>query len=360
MLSYCEICGDVIKGESGADLPEGVICDGCFDSRKAVVGSGSDDGERVQFECAYCRSLLRLPPVVERTSVRCPQCAETFYLLAEGKVEARMEGNTTAIISKEEAIRSLTPGSINLAATQSLKAEQNKTQPMSPISKAHKKVLRELASKNLDVVAELPERKLLPVDTKRRERRKKSERFDRRALEDADTEVQIEPYGSGKELRPSDEGKIDLDVGRLKDRQATRRLGSSPKAEKSAAATKTKAERKKDKAERKKDKDERKKDREEKRARREERKTKALARGEELQRGKVQRWRRALLLWSLLGAPLLVVLLLISMTTRGAGFAVRGAFGEQLGTMGVTFKAGVREFNGLLPDPLQQPLPETD
>ena len=74
-LSYCEICGVLIPGGSSlSDDPEGVICDGCYDSRQVVLGDDSSDEaipldaplEPVQFECVYCRSLLRLPGVASR------------------------------------------------------------------------------------------------------------------------------------------------------------------------------------------------------------------------------------------------------------------------------------------------------
>ena len=98
MLSYCEICGVLLPGSGERSAPEGVICDTCFASRQVLLSESSEevavappppDG-RVQFECVYCRSLLRLPAVEARTSVRCPQCAEQFYLCPDGRVEARL------------------------------------------------------------------------------------------------------------------------------------------------------------------------------------------------------------------------------------------------------------------------------
>ena len=97
---------------------------------------------------------------------------------------------------------------------------------------------------NLDVVKELPQRKILPVDTQRK--RRKTETTARlagkaaRRARDAndDTDVNLQPLG----LKASDEGQVNLDVDRLRTKThrlekteiARARKGDAPLASNSA------------------------------------------------------------------------------------------------------------------------------
>ncbi|MDC3379433.1 hypothetical protein OAX78_04035, partial [Planctomycetota bacterium] len=101
MLTYCEICGTLIKqGEASQATPEGVICDGCFQSRRAIVppdavAMGTTESDLLQFNCCYCESLLRVKSIEARTKIKCPSCTRTFFVNPDGRVEAEMEGKTT-------------------------------------------------------------------------------------------------------------------------------------------------------------------------------------------------------------------------------------------------------------------------
>jgi hypothetical protein len=131
-LSYCEVCGVLIKG-GGQELPEGVICDDCFDSRQVDVPEESamesvSTKETIQFECPYCHAVLRVSVNVgKRTNIRCPRCSETFYCEADRSVKARLEGNTTQVIQQEELLPELTPSQGFQPAP-----DFNSTQPLGP------------------------------------------------------------------------------------------------------------------------------------------------------------------------------------------------------------------------------------
>lgn len=356
-LSYCEICGVLIKSQHGQEAPEGVICDGCFDSRQVVLGTSSEEAfdpitiaadEPVQFECIYCRSLLRLPVPAARTSVRCPQCQETFFLLPNGGVEARLQGNTTAIIAKDQSLRSLTPPTGDeRAATQQLPAQGNKTQPINPVSDSQKLALRDLASRNLDVVRSLPARELLPVDMKRREREIAARQSDpvlELLPEDVGPgEATVTHERSPLELKPSDEGQIDMGIEKLKER-STRKLGKTGPAGKKIKKLKDKKERKETPEERKK-----------RTERRERRKAKAAEKTQELAKSQTRSSLRTSLLWGSAILPLLMCLLLISMTLRGSGFAMRGEVGAKLRDFGHQIDLGLRRLNEQLPTTTRNP-----
>jgi len=135
-LTYCEVCGVLIKG-GGADVPEGVICDDCFSSRQVMVESDSElvlaqpaSDEKIQFGCPYCSAVLRLAvPPGDRLHVRCPRCSETFYADSDGTVTAQLEGNTTQVLLQEDVgLPSLTPSGGH-SGTQPMPA-MNKTRPL--------------------------------------------------------------------------------------------------------------------------------------------------------------------------------------------------------------------------------------
>jgi LSD1 subclass zinc finger protein len=302
-----------------------VICDTCFASRQVLVESSEGD-DRIQFECAYCRSLLRLPPVEAKTDVRCPQCQETFFLMPDGGVEARLQGSTTAILTKEEALRNLTPTAGNLIGVDGAQVldpdARNKTQPLRTVGKAQKKILRDLTATNLDVVKELPNREVLPVSTQRKARTSKG----------VETEVQIEPYTG---LKASEEGKLDLDLERL--RSKTQRLEKNE-----AAARAKKAQAKRDT------------ERREQAVRRAE---SAHEKGKALERTQSRRSFWAALGWAAVGVPAAVALLTLSMTVRNAGFVSRGPIGEQLQRFGTGVDQGARALNAALPEGLRATIP---
>lgn len=197
-LTYCEVCGVLIKG-SGADAPEGVICDECFDSRQVMVESAGEllraepvvvaAPEKVQFACPYCAAVLRvaLSPH-ERTHVRCPRCSETFYAESDGTVVARMEGNTTQILLQADVLPDLTPpgGGRSVDAT---------TQPLRP--------LRTDATRPMRALEPSPSFELHPTGEQPPSAR--------------DTAA----------LRASDEGRIALDAEAL--RAKTKRFGTGRK-----------------------------------------------------------------------------------------------------------------------------------
>ena len=155
-LSYCEVCGVLIKG-GGQDLPEGVICDECFASRQVEVPeeSGQDEAspkEKIQFECPYCAAVLRVAVSRgKRTNIRCPKCAETFYAAPDGSVKARLEGNTTQVLVQDDLYDTLStpasgtdPGDEEQTGTRAMRAAKNATQPMRPMGHASTQPLRPL------------------------------------------------------------------------------------------------------------------------------------------------------------------------------------------------------------------------
>ncbi len=108
-LSYCEICGVLIKGEGGLELPEGVICDGCYESRQVEIGTSTDDEEMdefdlgalvgpAQFECVYCQSLLRLPLPPARHTPR-QQRISAAHSIAESAAHSRPGSAREATVS---------------------------------------------------------------------------------------------------------------------------------------------------------------------------------------------------------------------------------------------------------------------
>lgn len=355
-LVYCEICGVLIKGpQSQAPIPEGVICDSCFESRRAVVTHDEppppDPSTMVQFNCCYCRSLLRLKAVAKRTRIKCPKCADSFYLHPDGRIESRLEGNTTAIISTDQALGSLTPPTgAALNKTQPMSREAlNKTQPIPresppPAASSQQALLEELKPKKLDFLDKVPQRASAPV-------------VDTDAYA-APLDLLPEDKGPGDArlaLRPSEEGKVDLDAEGL--RQKTQKY-----QQKSLDAHRTTKKHKQgdleppprgdrrttEKHARKTDKHEREAEKEQKREERERRAAEAAKKAQELAAAEAKRSLGALSLTAIAALPVVVALLLLSMTTRGTGFAVRGEFGERMRQVGQGVDRGVRSLGGMV------------
>ncbi len=372
-LVYCEICGVLIKGpQSHAPIPEGVICDSCFDSRRAVITrdepAAPDPDTMVQFNCCYCRSLLRLRAVTKRSRIKCPKCADAFYLHPDGRIESRLEGNTTAIISSDQALGSLgslTPptGQAPADKTQPMSREGlNKTQPIlraePPPASRQQALLEGLKPKKLDFLDDVParDRAAAMIDTDAYEG-------------PADSPLDLLPDGKGPgdvkpALRPSEEGRVDLDAEGLrrktqKYQQNTGGRGTrkhkqaepqpqprtddapvdEPRAGKRDKRTTEKHARRTDKREVETD---------AKREERERRAAEAARKAQELAAAEAKKSLGALTLTLIAVAPTIVALLLLSMTTRGTGFAVRGAFGERMKDVGQGVDRGVRSLGGMV------------
>ncbi|MBX3470104.1 MAG: hypothetical protein KF878_24780 [Planctomycetes bacterium] len=373
-LVYCEICGVLIKGPQGhAPVPEGVICDECFASRRAVVTdeapAAPESGAMVQFNCCYCRSLLRLRAVAKRSRIKCPKCNDSFYLHPDGRIESRLEGNTTAIISTEQALRPLTPAEGltppqgSPAKTQPLHRDLlNKTQPIareplpSPPSK-QQALLDELKPKKLDFLAGVPDRPRgeAMVDTDAYE----SSRLD--LLPDGVGPGQVQPG-----LRPSEEGRVDLDAEGLRRKTAKYQQKHATKKrqqveEPEPEPTPARKTGKRQKAGDDKAADKNAADKDARHEERERRAAEAARKAQELQAREAKRSLGALSLTLVTVLPAVVALLLLSMTTRGSGFAVRGAFGEQMKAAGAKVDRGVRSLGTMLNPhlPPEVRLPET-
>jgi len=99
-VSACTDCGAAVGDASAAG---GVLlCPSCEAAREA------DDG-MLRLCCVYCDCELKVPPVEQRTKVRCPACSEAFFLSPDGGVAARLEGNSTAILQQPGRFEPLTP-----------------------------------------------------------------------------------------------------------------------------------------------------------------------------------------------------------------------------------------------------------
>lgn len=372
-LVYCEICGVLIKGQ-GAQSPEGVICEGCFASRRVVPEeSGADAAgtDVLQFACCYCQSLLRLKPVERRTRVRCPQCGDTFYLHADGRIESKFQGNSTAVLQQDQVspLMNQTMGTPapNLGS---------KTQPLRrPAELGHQEsLLDELKPKRLEFAESLPQKQITPaamIDTEkfRTERsldllpegvgpgqaEEVGQMIEAGELVDTDEES-----GSDSDLSASDDGRLDLDAeglkrktGQLRPVRGKRGPGKKKRRERSEREPKEKKEeltpeqreaRRKEQAEQEKE-----------RARR---LAEAERRGAELASQGARQVMGGLLLWGLLLLPLLGSPLLALSATSEAGFATRGGLGRGLGHLGERVERGLRTVNGMLPPDVRLPLPE--
>lgn len=370
-LVYCEICGVLIKGAPGAEGPEGVICEGCFASRRVTPqdpGGEPSEPEVLQFTCCYCQSLLRLRPVDRRTRVRCPQCGDTFYLHADGRIESKFQGSQTAVLQQDQVSPLL-----NQTLGTPAPSFGNKTQPLRrPEPGLQESLLDELKPKRLEFAEALPEKQVGPgqmIDTEkfrsepslellpegigpgqRDEARKYQEYVDQQDLlpdEDSDDDG----------LSASDDGRLDLDAEGL--RRKTGQLHAVGKGKRSGKR-KTRAPREKPPKEEltPEERKARQKEKEEQEKERARRLAEAERRGQEVASAGARRLLGGLGLWALWLLPILVVGLLASSTTRGAGFAVRGGIGSGLERLGERVERGVRAVNKMLPPEAQMPLPE--
>lgn len=377
-LVYCEICGVLIKGpQSHAPIPEGVICDTCFESRRAVVTTtepaAPESGAMVQFNCCYCHSLLRLKAVAKRTRIKCPKCADAFYLNPDGRLESRLEGNTTAVISADQVLRPLTPteGFVPVpqaggaSKTQPIQRDEtpalSKTQPMSrdqllPPPGKQQALLDELKPKKLAFLDNVPARdpteaRAAMVDTDSFEAKNLDLLPDDVGPGDAPKAPKV-----GSALRPSEEGKVDLDADGLRRKtakyQQKQLLGKQTtkrrkQAEPDEAEDEDKA-RDKGKKERAKEREKDKARDEQKREERDRRAAEAQRKAQELEAQQSKRSLGAISLTALCVLPAIVALLLLTMTTRGTGFATRGAFGERMKDVGHGVDRGVRSLGGMV------------
>lgn len=102
-LRYCEVCGALIPAKEArlASSAKEFICPRCFESRKALVQSGSDasmqmksptalakDGGNVRFNCLGCKRQLKRKRVALMRRFRCPQCDLEQNLFPDGHVES--------------------------------------------------------------------------------------------------------------------------------------------------------------------------------------------------------------------------------------------------------------------------------
>jgi hypothetical protein len=375
-LVYCEICGVLIKGpQSHAPIPEGVICDTCFESRRAVVTTtepaAPESGAMVQFNCCYCHSLLRLKAVAKRTRIKCPKCADAFYLNPDGRLESRLEGNTTAVISADQVLRPLTPteGFVPVpqaggaSKTQPIHRDEtpalSKTQPMSrdqllPPPGKQQALLDELKPKKLAFLDNVPARdpteaRAAMVDTDSFEGRNLDLLPDDVGPGDAPKAPKV-----GSALRPSEEGKVDLDADGLRRKtakyQQKQLLGKHTTKRRKQAEPDDAPDRAEDEGKRERAK-EREKDKakdEQKREERDRRAAEAQRKAQELEAQQSKRSLGAISLTALCVLPAIVALLLLTMTTRGTGFATRGAFGERMKDVGQGVDRGVRSLGGMV------------
>ncbi len=102
-LRYCEVCGALIPAKEArlASSAKEFICPRCFESRKALVQSGSDasmqmkspsalpkDSGNVRFNCLGCKRQLKRKRVALMRRFRCPQCDLEQNLFPDGHVES--------------------------------------------------------------------------------------------------------------------------------------------------------------------------------------------------------------------------------------------------------------------------------
>ena len=373
-LVYCEICGVLIKGAAGAEGPEGVICEGCFASRRVTpeessVSSGETDV--LQFTCCYCQSLLRLRPVDRRTRVRCPQCGDTFYLHADGRIESKFQGSQTAVLQQDQ-VSPLLNQSLGTPAP----SFGNKTQPLRrPEPGTQESLLEELKPKRLEFADALPDKQVGPaqmIDTEKFRtqpslellpegigpgQRDEAQRY-QEFVDQADLLPDEESDDEG--LSASDDGRLDLDAEGL--RRKTGQLQALGKGKKRSGKRKTRQPREKPQKEEltPEERKARQKEREEQEKERARRMAEAERRGQELAAAGARRLLGGLGLWALWLLPLLVGGVVASSTTRGTGFAVRGGLGRGLERLGERVDRGVRTINKMLPPQAQMPLPERD
>jgi hypothetical protein len=384
-LVYCEVCGVLIKGpqaHSGGDAPEGVICDGCFASRRAVVAGAEpatpDTDTMVQFTCCYCHSLLRLKAVAKRSRIKCPKCADSFYLHPDGRLESRLEGNTTAVIQSEALLRptpsaGVPPLDVGLGAkTAPMRREEeplknDKTQPLSrevihqELASGQQALLDALKPKKLEFLDNVPVREASDaamVDTDAFEAQPKLELLPD-SVGPGDAPLHLSDAATrGGALRPSEEDRVDLDTEGLRRKTAKyaqRQTGRPATGKKKRAPEEEEAAKQEAEAEAA-----RKAEKEQKREERERRAAEAARKAQELESQQAKKSLGALSLGALCLLPALLALGLLSMTTRGAGFATRqGPVGDRMRDLGAIVDKGTRSLgqmvNPYLPDAYRLP-----
>lgn len=317
-LDYCEVCGVLLDGSAPAHaVQDAVICETCFASRRTelVSDQGHVPNEPLQFHCCYCQSLLRLKPVTKRTRVRCPTCNDTFYLHADGRVEAKLEGSRTAVLQQEAM--SLTP-------PQGVQLDASKTQPLKrpdfsnvPSSVEQQALLSDLAPKRLDFLDDLPSSQQAPVDTG--------------AFVQADPSSNLELLpeevgpGQADDFQRSapllQEGEVDLEPEALRQRVERQRGRAERQGERRKATARkpklTPEERK-----------ERQRERERKIREREQKVEAAEARGAAKQAEAERKVLASSAWFALWLLPLVFSLGSAALSARGQGFASRGAAGD--------------------------------
>jgi hypothetical protein len=347
-LTYCEVCGVLIKG-GGADVPEGVICDECFSSRQVMVQSDSElvraepaPEDKIQFGCPYCSAVLRLAvPPGDRLHVRCPRCSETFYADSDGTVTAQLEGNTTQVLLQEDVgLPNLTPPTGH-SGTQPM-AALNKTRPLQAMGSGP--LAPNLQPSPAGGLELRPTGQLKPI---------------------------APPPSSGSNLRASDEGRINLDTQTLKAK--TQRFGKGGKKERATGRpkrttgrTKTGTEKLPRPVEEEPQESDKKSDKPvakrkgvvPKGKKASERFNKvssgaikrAVNRGNELEREEERRALRTALAWGFVLAPAVLALFLGVLVSRDAGLVEpTKPVGRFLHSTGGQGDRAVRAINGLLP-----------
>lgn len=385
-LTYCEVCGVLIQADQPqVSVPEGVICEPCFASRQVEPAEPAPAAETefVQFNCCYCQSLLRLKAVPRRTRIRCPKCNDYFYLHEDGRIEAKLEGSTTAVMASpvanmrpltpNEGMRPATPATGSLPAPPSPdKTQPMKRQPPLPEPASQASLLKGLEPIKrmdfLDKLADKPKGENL-VDT------------DAYASTGPALDLLPQNVGPGKaakstprevSLRPSEEGQVDLDAEGLKRKTQKYQTGSKARPTGKRKAQEAEPEPEPPKKKRpKQDEDEaaradlaRDEERaREKREEKERRAAEAARRGAELEAQAAKKGLGALAVVTLAALPAIACGLLLSMTTRGTGFAVRGGIGDGMRNLGGVVDRGVRAL-GTTVNPALPPggprLPETE
>lgn len=409
-LAYCESCGAHLP----ADQPQfatagGVRCEACAAAEpEGDQAPAAAEDAFTQFPCCYCRSLLRLKPVAKRTRIRCPRCDDHFYLHPDGRVEAKLEGSTTAVMATPQLTPPLTPAAGTRAsptgqgAVPAAEPPPDKTQPLKRLAPGEDQnaLLEGLKPRRMDFLEGVPDRpKDEPqVDLSAYAARTPSRTAPRpappalptrSAPPQADTgsqgsdsgplELLPQDVGPGAaparpkptRLRDSEEGQVDLGAEELKRKTKKYVKGAGGEAEPSATRTTKRRAREPEPEPVPSSRRTTEKSRvvpepppssrgAEDRGKRA---AEAAERAKELERQQARGALGSGVLLLLVIAPLGIALLLVSMTTRGAGFATRGVFGEKLKDLGAAADRGVRSFGAtvnpaLPPEVLRLPEPE--
>ncbi|MCA8923536.1 MAG: hypothetical protein KDD82_17095 [Planctomycetes bacterium] len=335
-LDYCEVCGVMLDGSTPSHpIQDAVICEQCFLSRRTQVVSeeGPVAPEPLQFHCCYCQSLLRLKPVTKRTRVRCPTCNDTFYLHADGRVEAKLEGSRTAVL-QQETLPLQPPSSPDASKTQPIKRPDFGA----PSSVEQAALLSDLQPKRLEFLDDLPSSAQPVVDTG--------------AFANVGSGS---GSGSSLDLLPEDvgpgdaddfqrdaptllrEGEVDLEPDALRERAERSERGGKPKRRRPPQQKLSPQERK-----------ERQRARAKEQLEREQKLEAAEARGA-IKQAEAERRVLAGVAWFLLWLlPLGLSLGCAALAASGQGFASRGAVGDLLLRSGEAANTGVASLRDML------------